>query len=253
MPESMPEIDRISPARRPAGPPAGYQHWSNLLFVHWRLPAEVVQPLLPSGLSVDTFDGSAWVGLVPFYKSGVRPRWAPSLPGLSNFCETNVRTYVHRQGKDPGVWFFSLEAANAVAVWLARWRWKLPYFRARMRLTRKGSRVSYRSERRGSSTTRIGCQIEITLEGQSSGETAVPGTLEHFLVERYQLYTRGPDGRIHSARVHHSPYRIQPARVDSLSDTLLPSNQLTPRAPHCHAVFSEGVSVEVFPLQPVVG
>src|SRR5579864_3319335 len=97
------QIDRISPMQRPAGRAIGYQIWTNLLFVHWSVPIELVQPLIPPSLTLDTWQGQALVGLVPFYMSGVRPWWSPAIPGVSSFCETNVRTYVHFRGRDPGV------------------------------------------------------------------------------------------------------------------------------------------------------
>ena len=113
------------------------QTWSELLFLHWEVPAEAIQSLLPPGLTVDTFEGKAYVGLIPFTMSGVRPAWSPVVPGLSNFHEFNVRTYVHFEGEKPGVWFFSLDAANLIAVMIARTLWKLPYFHARMRLVKE--------------------------------------------------------------------------------------------------------------------
>ena len=154
-------IDRITPTQRPDERPTGYHIWTNLLFVHWRVPAEMVVPLLPKSLTLDTWDGDAFVGLVPFYMSGVRPWWSPAVPGISTFCETNVRTYVHREGRDPGVWFLSLEAAQSLAVRIARWRWHLPYFRARMSLHREGDHVSYASHRLWPEPRGVGMTAEV--------------------------------------------------------------------------------------------
>ena len=131
------ELDRVTPTRRPNRNPVGYQRWYDLGFVHWRVSADQVATLLPNGLEVDTFDGSAWIGLVPFRMAGVRPRWFPAVPGVSACNETNVRTYVHYRGV-PGVWFFSLDAANRCAVFVARWRWRLNYHHATMRVERCG-------------------------------------------------------------------------------------------------------------------
>ena len=125
-------IDRIAPTKRPADSPTGHQIWSNLLFIHWRVSARDIVELLPARLTVDTFDGSAWVGLVPFTMSGVRPWWSPPVPGISTFHETNVRTYVCHKDQGPGAWFFSLDASSSLAVCVARWRWSLPYFRSTM-------------------------------------------------------------------------------------------------------------------------
>lgn len=140
------EIDRLAPRFRPAGSVAGHQFWSDLLFVHWRVPAVELRPLLPPEVTIDEFDGSAWVGLVPFHMSGVRPWWFPAVPGVSDFHETNVRTYVTCRG-EPGVWFFSLEAAKSLAVRVARWRWRLRYFFAEMSISRRDSRIEYHSQR----------------------------------------------------------------------------------------------------------
>ncbi len=128
-------------------PPIGYQSWHDLLFVHWRLRAEDVQRLLPDGLAVDTWQGDAWIGLVAFHMSGVRPRWFPAIPYVSRFPETNIRTYVRCGDREPGIWFFSLEAARLPAVLAARWGWRLPYHWSRMRVVRQGDRVSYASRR----------------------------------------------------------------------------------------------------------
>jgi len=258
-------IDRIAPSLRPARRPIGYHRWTNLLFVHWRLPAEVVRPLLPAFLTLDTWEDDAWVGLVPFGMSRVRPWWSPAVPGISSFFETNVRTYVHFRGRDPGVWFFSLDASNALAVRLARWRWHLPYFRAQMSLERTDDSVEYNSRRLWPGKTTPGCRIRAEVGSLLPHETssiassadrlpagrAVPGTLEHFLIERYILYAQAAPGRLLSARVHHSPYPIREARLDELDESLVSAIGLpTPSAP-CHTAFSDGVDVEIFPLLPV--
>ena len=145
-------IDRLAPASKPPGCPVMYQRWAYLLFLHWPVPEAMLRPLLPARLTVDTFAGQAYVGLVMFTMTGVRPILLPPVPGLSNFHETNVRTYVHNGGKDPGVWFFSLDAANAIAVKIAQTFFHLPYFYARMSLTaardtRSPGVVDYATER----------------------------------------------------------------------------------------------------------
>ena len=119
-------IDRIAPTRLPSGPVVMYHRWVDLLFLHWPVPVEMLRPLIPAGLEIDTFEGVAYIGLVPFTMTKLRPWWGPPVPGLSNFHETNVRTYVHNKGRDPGVWFFSLDAAQSIAVKIARVFWDLP-------------------------------------------------------------------------------------------------------------------------------
>src|SRR5690349_18551619 len=120
--------------------------WRDLLFAHWPVPVEAVRPLVPAGLEIDTFDGQAWVGVVPFRMEGVAPRFLPSVPGPSAFPELNVRTYV-RRGRRAGVWFFSLDAASRVAVEGARLGFHLPYYRAAMSVATDGGWTTYRSER----------------------------------------------------------------------------------------------------------
>ena len=132
-------IDRIGPTREPRRWPVMRQNWRELLFLHWPIPPEELRPLVPPQLELDLFDGTAYVGLVPFTMTGVRPVGLPPVRGLSSFHETNVRTYVHRDGRDPGVWFFSLDAANRVAVALARSLYHLPYYHARMFLEREAA------------------------------------------------------------------------------------------------------------------
>lgn len=248
MPTQTEVIDRIAPTQRPTGRACGYHRWSNLLFLHWRVPAELVQPLLPTGLTLDTWEGDAWVGLVPFHMSGVRPWWSPAVPWVSTFHETNVRTYVQHRGSDPGVWFFSLEASNALAVLLARWGWHLPYHRARMSLRRELEHVRYASRRE--TVSGAACEIETVVSETLLG-SAVPGTLEHFLIERYILYAASRSGKIWRGRVHHVPYQLRDARVVSCRDTLVAAAGIPVTGDPCHAVFCDGVQVEVFPLVDV--
>ena len=249
--EHAADIDRISPTRRPAVRAIGHHRWSNLLFVHWQLPAEVVQPLLPAGLTLDTWDGTAWVGLVPFQMSGIRPWWSPAIPGISNFLETNVRTYVHFRGEGPGVWFFSLEAPSSLAVRIARWRWHLPYHRSVMDLQHNGDRLQYKCRRLWPGEQGAGCEINVELgpAAHENGNTATPGTLEHFLIERYLLYSQSHSGQLLRGQVHHAPYPLRTARLIDCHDSLLAAAGMPPQCEPCHAIFSPGVQVEVFPLE----
>lgn len=255
------DIDRISPTQRPAGPLAGYHTWTDLTFLHWRVPAADVQRLLPPTLTVDTFEGDAWIGLVPFYMSNIRPWWAPALPGLSWFCETNVRTYVHREGRDPGVWFFSLDASNSIAVRAARWGWSLPYFRADMSLARNGPCVDYASRRLWPGTSGAGTTIRIEvgdLMGRDEPDRAlppgqsIPGTFEHFLIERYILYAEPKPGRLLLGRVYHLPYPVRTARVLHCEQTLTEAMGLPFRGPPDHVAFSDGVQVMVYGLKALL-
>jgi uncharacterized protein len=242
-------IDRVAPTIRPAGRSVMRQRWAQLLFLHWAVPVEVLRPLVPGALEIDTFEGRAYVGLVPFTMTGVRPSWAPPVWGLSSFHETNVRTYVHYQGRDPGVWFFSLDAASRVAVITARRLWHLPYHFARMRLTRLSREtIDYSSERRWPGPVPARCAVRCAIQGQPAPATV--GTLKHFLAERYILYAQ-KGGRLFSGRVHHAPYPLQPAEVLALEEDLLAGAGIArpDGAPLAH--YAEEVRVRVFPLRPV--
>lgn len=250
----MSAIDRMTPTQRPMCGAAGYHLWADLLFIHWQVPVALLEPLLPRELTVDTFDGTAWLGLVPFQMFGVRPWWSPPVWGISSFPETNVRTYVQFGDRDPGVWFFSLDAAKWLAVTLARWGWGLNYHWARMTVRHAGSRIEYRSRRIMSD---VACEVDAEIgepifNGMAMGDTRIarPGTLEHFLVERYLLYaTRF--GHLYRAQVHHRPYPLQSAQLLNLKQDLLAANQITVNHDPCHVLYSPGVSVEVFNLKPV--
>lgn len=253
-------IDRLASTLRPTGRAAGYHSWWDLTFLHWRFPAEEVARLLPPELTLDTWEGDAWVGLVPFHMSGIRPWWFPTLPFVSAFAETNVRTYVHHRGGAPGVWFFSLDAARSLPVRVARWRWHLPYHRAEMSAVRHGSQLTYRSRRLWPGAAGSGTDLEIEVGDLiGSGDQqrplpagqALPGTLEHFLVERYILYARTGTGTLWSGQVHHAPYSLRQARVLRCEDSLLAAAGLHPRTPLASTLFCDGVKVEVFPLRPV--
>lgn len=247
-------LDRTSAAIRPAGRAAGYHTWTDLLFVHWRVRPELLGPLLPRGLTLDTYGGSAWIGLVPFGMRNIRPWWSPPVPGVSNFLETNVRTYVHRDGSDPGVCFFSLDASSRLAVWLARRFWQLNYHHAQMSLVRRNGRISYRSRRTSPRSPSEICEIEAAIDQQQEPFAAIPGTLDHFLLERYVLYSSdlGADSaRLYRGQVHHPPYRYVPARVTLCRESLLAANGILRTGEIAHAAYCPGVDVEIFPLARV--
>ena len=241
-------IDRVAPTRRPAGPVRGYQRWRDLLFAHWPVSRELLRPLVPAALELDDFEGTCYVGLVPFHMRGVRPAWAPEALAFS-FLEVNLRTYVHVGGRDPGVLFFSLDAASYVAVHLARIGWGLPYFHARIGAERRGSRCDYRMKR----TELPAAELSVSWErGEALGPSR-PGSFEHFLLERYLLYVeRG--GRLWSGQVHHAPYPAHSAQIGAIEQTLLSAAGLgredgAPPVLHC----SPGVDVEIFDLVAVKG
>jgi uncharacterized protein YqjF (DUF2071 family) len=243
-----PAIDRASPCRRPACRLAGYHSWRDLLFIHWRLPAAAIAPLLPPELSLDTWEGDAWVGLVPFRMSGVRPWWSPC---SVRFLETNVRTYVHFRGRDPGVWFFSLEANHRLAVSIARARWRLNYHWAQMDLARQGNLLRYESRRRRAPGDFSCLAARLPDASAAPPYRAQAGSLEHFLVERYFLYAGGRGERLWRGQVHHGPYLVQPAELLESEESLLAASGIHADSPPCHVLYSAGVDVEIFPLVPV--
>jgi uncharacterized protein YqjF (DUF2071 family) len=187
------------------------QSWHDLLFAHWPVDAAILRPLLPPQLQIDTFEGHAWLAVVPFRMTDVRLRGAPAMPWLSAFPELNVRTYVACGGK-PGVWFFSLDAGNSLAVAIARAWFHLPYFRARMSCAEREGWIHYQSER-----THRGAPAGL-LKGRyrSVNEVFSPhrGTLEYFLTERYCLYAIDGHGQIIRGQIHHQPWRLQLAEAE---------------------------------------
>jgi hypothetical protein len=253
-------IDRLGPTGRLDEFVVMYQRWACLLFLHWEVPVEALRPLVPSPLEIDTFEGRAFVGLVPFTMTGIRPRFLPAVPWLSDFHEINVRTYVHRGGRDPGVWFLSLDAANAVAVRLARWTYGLPYRYARMSLNGRPGRggepapddatgvIRYTSDRRGPGPVPVWCDLRYRPTG--TPHPAAPGTLEHFLAERYILYTEWGGG-LYRGRVHHAPYPLQTAEVESLDEGLIAAAGVARPSTPPLAHFARAVEVEIFPLHRV--
>ena len=251
---------RIAPTRRPAQRVVMRQRWERLLFLHWEVPAAALSPLLPPGLVLDTYEGRAFVGLVPFTMKGVRPVYLPAVPGLSNFHETNIRTYVHIAGRDPGVWFFSLDAANSFAVRLARAWFKLPYHFARMAMQDAPPRPEEAAELGGAGVTEVTdyrserlwpppvpARLRVRYAPLGAPAAARPGTLEHFLAERYVLYAY-KDQTLYQGRVHHTPYPLQSARVLDLEEDLIAAAGIPRAAAPPIAHYASSVSVEVFPL-----
>jgi uncharacterized protein len=200
-----------------SGPWVMAQTWHDLLFAHWPVPIAAVRSQIPTSLEIDTSHGTAWLAVVPFRMSGVRVRGTPSIPWLSSFPELNVRTYVKRDGK-PGVWFFSLDAANAVAVEIARRWFHLPYFRAAMQIKKRGDWFAYRSVRhhRAAAPAELSAQYRPIAPPQ----LPAPGTLAHFLTERYCLYTTNRSGRLIRGEIHHAPWPLQLAEAEFAKNTM---------------------------------
>jgi hypothetical protein len=226
------------------------QQWHTLLFAHWPLPTEIMRRFVPPQLELDLFAGSAWLGVVPFQMAGVRLRATPPLPWLSTFPELNVRTYVRSRDPAhprPGVYFFSLEAANPLAVRVARAFFRLPYFDAQMYCRSEGETVAYRSQRthRGAPPARFAARY------RPAGPiySAEPGTLDYWLTERYSLYTLDRKGNVLIGEIHHTPWPLQPAEAEiELNEMAQASGiELPDVAPLLH--FARRLDVVVWPLR----
>lgn len=195
----------------PAGPWVMTQSWHDLLFAHWPVDTEKLRALIPERLEIDTFDGHAWLAVVPFRMTNVRLRGTPAIPWLSAFSELNVRTYVVCDGK-PGVWFFSLDAGNALAVAIARTWFHLPYFRARVKCSEGNDWIEYTSQRHHSGVA------PAALQGRYRPAAAefIPqkGTIEYFLTERYCLYVLDCSRRLFRGEIHHRPWPLQQAKAE---------------------------------------
>lgn len=242
--------DRLALRERPEGIPLLRQDWRDLLFMHWPVPVALIQAYLPPRLQVDAYEGTAWIAVVPFQMSKVRTRLTPPVHGTSEFLELNVRTYVHLDGV-PGVWFFSLDATSPLAVWTARTFFNLPYLRARMDLHKPSADLyQFTAERTHAgappATFRATWQVETPLP------PAEPGSLLHFLTERYCLYANNKAGtKLYQGRVAHQPWPLSTAQLLEYESDLLEGHGLpTPAgSPLLHA--GGPVSVELWPMRRV--
>ncbi|MCF7762662.1 MAG: DUF2071 domain-containing protein [Verrucomicrobia bacterium] len=239
---------RLLACQRPAGPPVMYQEWRDLLFLHWEVCPATIQARLPKGLFVDTFEGRAFLGLVPFFMRNIRPRFLPPIPGLSNFMELNLRTYVYDRSGVPGVWFYSLDANQPIAVEIARRVFHLPYEHARMISYRPGSgAIHYQSARR--SDAEGTSRFDYTLGAELPAPP--PESLEFFLLERYRLYA-GSNERLWRGAVHHTPYPLRQADLTRCEERFIALNRFeSPTRPPDHIIGSSGVRVSVFKLESI--
>ncbi len=238
--------DATRPYPSPRAPWAMFMRWEHLLFMHWPVPAAALRPHIPAALDIDTWDGHAWLGIVPFTMTGIRARLAPPLPTLSAFHELNVRTYVTANtpsGPMPGVWFFSLDAACAPAVMTARALFHLNYYNADMSLTRDADTIAYTSTRthRGAPAARLNMTYRPTGEPQPSK----PGSFESFLTDRYRLFasdlTPRPRPRIWRGEIHHEPWPLAPAECDIQTNTM--ASHLGVEGPPAHCLFARTLDV----------
>ncbi len=228
-------------------------NWHDLLFMHWPIPGVDIQRLLPEGLTVDTFDGYAWIGVVPFRMSDVAPLWSPAVPGLSNFPELNVRTYVHCGSEGsvdskPGVWFFSLDATQWLAVRVARWMYNLNYVDAAISLKSTSDNfIEYRSRRKQNWPA-----AEYSARYRSTGEGIKnPNDLELWLTSRYCMYAADPNGNLYRGEIDHQPWQLERAECEVCVNTMTEwlGIHLPPQNPLLH--FSRAISVRAWSMERV--
>ena len=242
---TLTDLDRLAAREPPAVRPLMHQSWGKLLFMHWRCDAERLCPLLPEQLEIDTFDGSAWIAVVPFTMWDTRALFLPPVPGFRAMHELNVRTYVHFEGV-PGVWFFSLDCNSAAVVWGARISYFLPYFNADIELQQEAQTIAYSLVRNEDPPAEFHAVWTI---GESM-PVSRSGSLEFFLTERYCLYSEHR-GKLYRARIHHGPWPLRRAAVASFRSTMIESLGLTTPdgAPLLH--YAEEIKVDLWPLRKI--
>lgn len=219
------------PWAMPSGPWVMTQTWNDLLFAHWPIDAARLRALVPASFEIDLFDGQAWLGIVPFHMTNVTPRFVPALPWVSAFPELNVRTYV-RVGDKPGVYFFSLDAGNPVAVGAARTLLNLPYHSAEMTVEARDGRTHYRSLRAGQNPA----EFVAAYRGLGDRRPPLRGTLEYFLTERYCLYAVNHRLVAYRLEIHHPPWPLESAEAEITGNTMASAAgvQLPSMAPVLH-------------------
>jgi len=233
----------------PSGPWVMAQRWNTLLFAHWPVPVATMRALVPPALSLDVRDGSAWVSVTPFYLDGLRPHGGPPLPGISSFLELNVRTYVTLEDK-PGVYFFSLDASSTIAVRAARLLYRLPYQRASMRLHAEADgMIAYESRRQERAAPPAVFRGRYRPAGALAHST--PGSLDHWLTERYCLYTVDWAQRVYRAEIHHLPWPLQPAELDIEANSMPLAAGITLPAVAPHLSYAERIEVAVWAPEQV--
>ncbi|MDX1436644.1 MAG: DUF2071 domain-containing protein [Anaerolineales bacterium] len=194
--------------------------WENLLFMHWPVQIDALRERIPEPLEIDTYDGEAWIGVVPFEMNRIRSAYLPPIPGLAAFPELNVRTYVTFQGK-PGVWFFSLDAPNRLAVRGARAVFHLPYFDAAMSCTIGSNHVAYSCSRIHRNAPAADFQSRYAQAGPRM--EVLPGSIDEWLTFRYCLYAIDSKKRLCRGEIHHAPWQLYPAEAEVIVDTMVTS------------------------------
>ena len=239
------ELERTAIRERPDGQPLIHQSWGKLLFMHWRIEEKELRPLIPETLEIDTFDGTAWIGVIPFTMWDIRafPPFMPAVPGLSAMHELNVRTYVHYD-RVPGVWFFSLDCNSSAAVLAARTFYHLPYFNADIELDQRGAAIDYLLSR----TEKPRADFKASWNFGETVPFSHPDSLEFFLTERYCLYSEH-DSNLYRARIFHQPWPLQKATINSYQSTMIESLGLGSPPGEPVLNYAESLDVEIWPLK----
>ncbi|MGZ8940593.1 MAG: YqjF family protein [Limisphaerales bacterium] len=234
--------------QEPAGTPVMYQTWRDLLFLHWEWDPAEIQSILPPGLFVDTHGDKAYVAVTPFFMNDVRASFLPEIPGTANFLELNVRTYVYDRNGVPGIWFYSLDCNQSLAVMMAKAFYSLPYYTAEMAAKVEAGLYQYRCHRLGE---REAATFHYRKEEKTVGSQ--PGSLPFFLAERYLLYSySAKSGKLYSARVHHAPWALSQAHLGKFDETMLRINNLNPKLrPPDHCWMASPVRVKIYALGEV--
>lgn len=242
---------RLAEREAPATARVMFQRWHELLFLHWSVAPEVVAQTLPPGLRVDTYDGKAWIGVVPFQMADVRPRFLPAVPGISNFPEMNLRTYVVDAKGRPGVWFYSLDTPKRLPNWIARTFFHLNYRLSRMSVVYNNGKIDYRSELR--LEDRWDDQQAYSWKREGDVFLAEPGSLEFFLAERYRLFAfDSRRKRLLTGCVHHESYPLQQVELGNYSKRLFATNNLPEPSGEPESILaSPGVDVRIYPIELV--
>lgn len=238
---------RLQIRNRPEESVIMHQNWRDLLFLHWACDPSVIQATLPQGLFVDTFQGSAYIGIVPFFIENLHLPYFPPIPGLSSFLEVNVRTYVYNEEGIPGIWFYSLDFSSQLGAMLARKFFALPYFFAELEGSKDQEMVTLKGHRVGSPQP----FMHFIYQPEEATYHAKPETLDFFLIERYALFSAHPDG-LKIGRVHHFPYPLSKVNVSECQHNLLEMDSLPPCSSQPdHVLYSSGVNVDFFKLASV--
>jgi uncharacterized protein len=241
------DADRLSVRHRPEGQAVMHQNWGKLLFMHWRVRANTLRPLIPRDLEIDMFGGWAWIAITPFTMWDVRvlPPFAPAIPGLDAMHELNVRTYVHRDGV-PGVWFFSLDTNSSAAALGARTFFHLPYYTAEIEMEQRGEQIHYKLSRDEDPQADFNAVWSI---GSELG-ISQPGTREFFLTERYVLYTEA-QGQLYRARIFHQPWNLRQAYLGDYRTNILTANRLPSPKQQPIVHYADEVNVDIWSLERI--